>query len=411
MNSIAAPTHEPRLAASASSRRKYFYPVIISLLMTAVLQPGWPPAPARAGTAKIIISPLLVVNPRWDSNYYKSDTGEQAAMILLVQPGLDLQAETEKSSLSLHYTLDSYTYSGLDQNLDFIGHTFDLAAETRTKSENLTARLRDTFFKSRDPASLDLVNNSVSKEEFNLNSFAPEVLYRYGLSSFRLGYTNVLLDYDNVAKEDSVENRGTFEWKYELDKINAVGLNYQYWRRDYGLTTSDYRSSQLKAVYTHTGKSFTIDLGAGRQNRSFDASNLAARDSFSWNVAVDWRSPERTMVELRLDGKENDLGPGNSYYQATKLSLRADHAVSDEFTVGFAGSFQRSDYELSTRVDDTFAVEGAVGYKLTRWLAVAVVAGHESRDSNLAGAGYINNYGLLMFRFVYPVGSGRSGGA
>ena len=161
-------------------------------------------APAAAQN-KISITPLLILNTKLENNYFKTPVKEEEVTTFLVRPGMEATFKTEKSHASLYYTLDSYTYSGLEQDLDFIGHDFRFDAGTRTISEKLQLKFKDTYKRARYTHELDYLTNSVSRDEFGINRFMPYVLYQLGNASIGLEYENVMINYasDAVLGEDS----------------------------------------------------------------------------------------------------------------------------------------------------------------------------------------------------------------
>ena len=353
------------------------------------------------------ITPLLILEAQYDSNFYKTPIDETGVWTYVVRPGLEAEIETERSYASVYYTLDAYNYSGLVDDLDFIGHTFKLATGTRSRSDMLHVNLKDTYNRTRDPAELEYLDNTVDINEYNINRFDPEVIYTFGRSDFRLAYGNVWIDYvESGGGEDSVENRGTAGWKYRLDPANALGLNYQYWKTDYDGPSSDYDSQQAKAVYERQGKRLKLEVGAGWQGRKFDDASLDDISKFVWDFTLQTKGLQKTELVFRADSNVNNWSSGSGYYDATKLALTVNYDFGADLQGRLYGSYQKSDYEYTDRDDDTWTLEAALSYTLTRWLAVSGAVGTENRDSNLAVAEYDNVYGLAMLSFVYPIGTG-----
>jgi len=362
---------------------------------------------AAADQARKSITPLFMVNVQSESNFYKSPSFEMDAWTTVVQPGLEAEIETERSYASVFYTLDAYYYSGLDEDLDFVGHTFKLATGTRSRSDYLHLNLRDTFYRTRDPAELDYLNNSVRTDEYSINRFDPEVLYDFGRASVRLAYGNVWIAFkDSLSGEDSVENRGIAEWKYRFDRANALGLNYQYWKVDYDGPSSDYDSQQAKVVYERQGKKLLLQAGAGWQGRKFDEDTLDDISNFAWDFMLRTKGLQKTELIFRADGNLNSWSVGSGYYNATKLALTINRDFVADLQGRLYGSYQKSDYEFIDRDDDTWALEGSLAYTVTRWMAVSGAVGTENRDSSLDGADYDNVYGFAMISFIYPIGTG-----
>jgi len=353
------------------------------------------------------ITPLLKLISQYDSNFFKTPDNEDDAWTYIVQPGIEAGIETERSHASLYYTLDAYYYSGLDQDLDYVGHTFRLDTGTRSRSDKLHVNLRDTFRRTRDPAELDYLNNALNTEKFSINRFEPEFLYNFGRSDLRLAYGNVWVDYQGSDSGlDSVENRGTAELKFRFNRANALGLNFQYWNTDYDSPGVDSDSQQGKIVYARQNKKFLLEAGAGWQNRSFDMNSLDDSNLFVWDVKLQSQGLKDTGLTFRVDHSLNDQSGDGHFYKATKLAVNADYDFSTDLQGRFYGAYQNSEYEFTHRDDDAWYFEASLAYVLTRWLTVSGAVGTETRDSNVDAAEYDNVYGLAMFTFVYPIGTG-----
>ena len=75
--------------------------------------------------------------------------------------------------------------------------------------------------------------------------------------------------------------------------------------------------------------------------------------------------------------------------------------------------FQESDYKTTTgltpsgitaiREDDSYNLEGSLGYIYNEYFLFKVAAGYEDRDSNLAGTDYDNRYLMATINFSYDL--------
>ena len=383
-----------------------YWRIILASLITLGAIGSWV-TDAPADSVRKSITPHLILNAQYDSNFYKTPNDEEGVWTYSIQPGIEAEIETEKSYASLYYTLDGYSYGSLDENLDYIGHTFKFDTGTRTRSDKLHFYLRDTFYRTRDPAKQDYLNDYVSTYEYSINRFSPEATYDFGRSIFRIAYDNVLLNYtDADTGTDSTGNRGTAEWKYRLDRANALGLNYQYGSVNYDGPESDYTSQQAKVVFDRQGKMLLLEAGGGWQSRKFDDPLLEDISNFVWNLMLQTKGLKKTSLTFSADGNLNYWDSGSGYYDATKLTLTADRNFAADFRGGLYCSYQKSAYETSDRDDNTWNLEGSLGYTVTRWLAVAGALGLETRSSNLDAAEYDDVYGIVTLSLIYPIGTG-----
>lgn len=386
----------------------------IGAIALALLVSGIWTTESQADTTRKSITPILNASAQYDSNFFKTDINEEKVYTFLVQPGIEAAIETERSHLSLYYTLDAYYYDDdLVADLDFIGHTLRFDAGTSSRSERLKFGLKNDFNRSRNPDYRDYLTNSVSRAEYGINRFKPDVEYLFGNTVLGLAYQNVQIKYENtdfILNEDSTQNWGIGDIKYNLDMRNALGVKGEYWEMDYDRQTIDYDSFQALATYSRRGSIFTLDAGAGYQKRKFDKT-LNDIGLFVWQIALGGTlggTKEGSSFSLRADSNLNVDGAANQYYTTTKLALKIEHSLKhSDLRLGLKGTIRNNDYEFTDRDDDTWGIEGSFEYPLSGWMSIFCSAGYEERDSNRILQDYDNGYGLVMFKFSKPIGSGR----
>lgn len=375
------------------------------------------------GVDKFNLKPKLAAKWQTDSNFYKAEATKREVYTYLVQPGLEFGYETAKSLISLGYTLDAHYYEDQDdvpageteaKEDDFVGHT--LAFQARTKPfDRLTLGLDNSFYKTRDPAQSDVLSNSVARDKYSINRLTPLIFYDFeNRFSIGLRYRNTETDYDLSTSEDYSEHRGMIDLIYNFSRTASLGLQYQKWDMDYDLTTSDYTSDKVMLILKKQFKNFSFEAGGGYHERDFDDAALESYDSGSYRVAVLWRNvPEnpRSTFSIIAEMDYNDAGAGDSYYKAHKVTLNAGHIFLEKVKVDISGSYQNSDYQRTTgttpvgttelRDDDTYTINGSIGYLLTDMLTFSVGSGYEDRDSNISGKSYDNTSIWARLDFAY----------
>ena len=338
--------------------RKYilFFLITASLIL-------YPLICLAEGEGRIIIKPLLSTSWEMHSNFYKAENNEKEVYAYVLQPGVDLGYQTAKSSVFLHYTLNSYWYDDRDQLLpgetaaseeNYVGHTAVLKAESRP-FDRLGLKLEDYFTKTRDPGQSDRFSDSIDRQEYWINRLTPSVLYAFGDKfTASLGYRNTITKYDQNLKEGSTENRGIFDLIYNFTPKRSLDLNYQYWQRGYDETTSTYTANQAMLIYRHQFNLLTLEAGAGYQSRDFDAPALSDISTLCYLVGIRWQNPPapeaepKTSFMASVDQNFSDSGIGDSYFKATRFTIGAGHIFLEKIPVGINGSYQRSDYETTT---------------------------------------------------------------
>lgn len=387
-----------------------------------------------SGTAlaieKFNIKPKISASWKVDSNFFKSEINEREVYTYLLQPGIDLGFETAKSLLSLSYTLNNYNYDDQDRpslgqepadKEDYTGHRARFKG-TYKPVDRLLLGLEDFYDRTRDPAESDRFSNSISREKYSVNQVLPWISYEFGPKlSAGLKYRYKEKDYDDVINEDSKENRVIFNLIYNLKPKTLLNLEYQTWKMDYNLITSDYNSDQIKLIFMKQFNYFSFEAGGGYQNRSFDDNAIKDIDLFTYRIAIMGQNPPapnmspKSYITLAAEQNFNDLGEGQQYFKARRLTLKAGHIFMEKIIASAEGYYQNSDYETTTGVTPSGAIElredkiynlsGSLGYKFTDWLTFSLTTGYEDRNSNLAGFDYGNRYYMVKVDFSYNPGS------
>jgi hypothetical protein len=369
---------------------------------------------------RLVLKPHIQADWQIDNNFGKTETEEKTVHTYTVQPGLDFGYTTDKTLMTLDYTLKRFMYDDKDENIinqrdadeyDYTGHNAVFRFKTMP-TQRLELGLDNTFMKTRDPAASDANDNSIDRYKYNLNRFAPRVVYNFGEKfNVALKYTNLLTDYsddDLNEGEDSVENRGGLTWSYNLTPKTSFNLDYQIWKRDYDKNTSDYTSNQLMLNVKRQVNYLTFGVGMGIHNRDFDK-NVASGDidDFVWKVSVlgqnppDARSIPKHSIYLSIGSNLNDSGSGDTYYESMRLDARLTYLAMERLNCILSGYFQNSDYETSSREDDRWLISLGADYLINPFFTVGLSGGYEERDSNFPGKDFDNQYLMLKAKFNY----------
>ena len=191
-------------------------------------------------------------------------------------------------------------------------------------------------------------------------------------------------------------------------------MEYQYWTAEYDRTSSDYDSQQGKLILRHKFNILEIEGGVGYHSRDFDQPALSDMDEPAYHLAVKGDTG-KTTFSLKSEWNMNDAGAGDSYYMAHRISADVGHTFLEKLPVAIGGYWQNSDYEHTygltpggvseLRDEDTFNINGSVGYLVFDWLTVSVETGYEERDSNHAGRDYDNSWVMGLVKMEYEIGA------
>lgn len=377
---------------------------------------------SQAFAQHLVVKPHIQGDWQYDSNFHKAENKEKTVHTYTVQPGLDFGYTTDKTRMTLDYTLKRFMYDDKDKNMigqrnaddyDYTGHNADFRFITQP-TQRIELGLDNTFMKTRDSAAAYDNDNSIERHKYTLNRFSPRILYRFG-EKFSLGlkYTNLLTDYSDDGPgqgEDSVENRGGLTWTYNLTPRTSLDLDYQIWERDYDKNSSDYTSNQVMVNAKHQVNYLTFGAGVGYHNRDFDKDVTSGDiDKFVWKMSVlgqnppDARSIPKHSIYLALGSNLNDSGTGDSYYESIRLDARLTYLAMERLNCILSGFYQNSDYETSSRDDDRWLVSLGADYLINPFFTIGLSGGYEERDSNYAGKSFDNHYVMLKANFNYDL--------
>ncbi|MEZ4528234.1 MAG: hypothetical protein R2941_20165 [Desulfobacterales bacterium] len=375
---------------------------------------------AEGPGGRLRIAPKISASSRYDSNFYKTAENERDVFTWLVQPGIEMEYYTAKSSITLGYSLDAYFYQDADDvsagekdadEDDYLGHTFNLNVRT-TPVSKLTLELDDVFYKTREDSKADRFANDINRDKYYINRLTPGVYYRW---NERLGtgvkYRNTITEYSrDTTDEDSVEHRGIFDFTYYLSSLSSLTLNYQIWDRNYDVDISDYTSNQAELVYRRQAKYLGFEAGAGYHHRTFDDDSRDSTDTLHYHLGLSAQMAKSTG-EIVFEENYNDAVNPDDFYKARRINLHFGHVFGQYLHAGASGFYQMNEYEdwrqyrggTEDRSDDLYGLSANIAYKFAQWLAVGLEGGFQERDSNLGEYDYDNQYILLRLDSVYDM--------
>jgi len=368
---------------------------------------------------KIVIQPKIHNGFEYNSNFWKSDDNEVSVHTYYIKPGLVFGYETPKTAVHLDTTVNSYWYNDQEtppanvrdaSDDNFIGTTTKFDADHQI-TDRINIGVTDELYVTRDPARSDGNSNSTNRDKYTINYFEPNVYYEFSEKfGFLVKYRNTVTDYEKNL-EDSDENRGIFDLYYNLNRRSSVYLDYSVWKRTFDQDSSDYTSNFVSLNYENQFRYFTVQGGAGYHHRSFSDSEEDDLDIFPWNINITGQDPDttrkttRSYLSLDVGQRVNDDGSGNQYFTASYIRFEGAYKFLRKFEALVSADFQNSDYENSSRDEDTYRFSGGIGYQVLDYLTLGIEGGVENRDSNISGNDYDDTFVLLTLNFDYDLGS------
>lgn len=377
---------------------------------------------ARAD-GRIVIDPRVHSAVEYTTNFWKAENDEVGVYTYSIKPGVVLGYETPKTKADADLSVDAYWYDDQDtpppgirdsSDDDYVGFTGSLAVSNQL-FDRLKIGAQDSLMLTRDPASADVFNDSVTREKYTINRFNPNIYYDFGNKfGLEMRYGNTYTDYtEDLGGEDSVEHRGTLNLNYNLNRTSSIYVNYQVWNRDYDVATSAYTSNKVTLNYAHAFNFLTFIGGAGYHNRSFDVAANDDIDMFTWNLSV--KGEEKVTGERKSRYKMvaavgqdlNDAGAGEQYFIVTHARIEGNYLFMGKLGAGARLEYQNSEYQNDpeNREDDLVTAAGKLSYDILDYLTFGVEGGVKQRNSNIVGRDYDDNFVMATLDFDYSFGS------
>lgn len=361
------------------------------------------------------VSAGLSADWKSDSNFYRDNINPKEVYTYTVSPNFSVSKETANLKFLLDYALDANFYRDQDSlavgereadDKDYLGHNVNGKILFKP-IEDLDLGLDVAYAKTLDPKQSDSLSHSTDDDEYDLMRVSPIFGYRFGREgrfSYNMRYRNSNLRYANGAQEGSEEHRGIFELGYELTAATSVGVEYQVAKMDYAQATSDYLENQIKAVVGYEIGFFSLEFGAGVNERDLENSSEEDIDTGVYHLKLAMEGSQ-AKIALGSEYNFNNRGPGSQYYTAHKVTLDMEYIYAERLPLALGGYYQESDYEnlqvftnaagtQAIRKDYLYDIHGSVGYKLTDWITFNVKAGYEDKRTNALAGDYDNTYVL-----------------
>ena len=358
--------------------------------------------PDQHYSGKIIFKPSVETSYTYDTNYYLDAFQEVAAHSYVVKPGFEFGYATPKSSVILDYYLSANEYQG-DYKInddDYIGHDLLFSAQTQA-TDHLLLKIEDEYVKSRVGGVLVPLGNDINREKYQSNYVTPSVFFAVN-DTWGVGaqYEYSVLDYAENANEGSDGHRGVFNLEYNLNSISKFNLEYSVWSRKFDLDTPTYVSNQLTLSYEKKYRLFSIIVGGGYHDRSFEDLSKDDFGTYVWDLILVGEK-SKTDYSFRFYRNYNDFGEGQNYYEGIGVYGEVGHLFYEKFDLTVSADLSNRDYENSGRDDDRLAVTLSLDYLFSDRFSVGIESAYQERDSNIEDYDYENKYIMINAKFDF----------
>jgi hypothetical protein len=367
--------------------------------------------PSASMAQGLILTPRLLVEEEYSDNWRRSEEDEEEFWVTRIWAGFNLGygAYTGgRLSVNLDVSLGPQFHYSPDNDADassqdYVGGNASLALAYRA-TPKVTTSLVNTFTLTREPAGTDQFSDSTDRELYWRNQLTPSIRYDMAEKGYiTLSYlSDVLLWVSNTdeGQEDSTSHGGDAKLVYFLNSRNHLGLNGNITRRSYDGPNSNYYDYSGRLSFWHEFNSYFSGRGSvGWKYRDYDGDDLDNQTKVVFDAGLTGKT-DRTMLDLSVIRDLVSFTTDDEYFTATRVNLFLQRRFLETIRPYVAGYYQYSDYQNSTREDDTYSVDVGCGYRFFRRLVeFSVEYGYRERDSNEPGRDYEEN--RVFFRLSF----------
>ncbi len=413
----------------------------------------WSPGQVQAEFEEVLskIHPYLTVQEEYTDNLYLSSANTKEDWITTVYPGIRISTLPEKTGgptgipdpwgIDFNYRMGLVFYAN-NEDLNYISHQGTLNTWYNV-GPKLGLRLREYFIRSQEPLERSyaadaqpnqyILGTQRDRSIYYRNVVEPGITYKYGKEdSLDFLYRNNIYRTENPTGEDSQENSvntrlthwfnirngifleygltlgeferspdfighsGTARYTYRFNPRTSVFAEHTYQHRDFESPGIDYDVYRPSLGIEHA---FTPQT-RGRLKAGYFwqiPERGSSTNGFSYDVSLT-HLEERISYSLSLQG-----GPEEDYFTAQNLgftkSNRATGLITylpvQRMTLTLSATGGRAEYENSDRKDWLWEIGGGASYQLLKWLSLSLNILHRELDSNVDGANYRENRGIL----------------
>jgi len=186
---------------------------------------------------------------------------------------------------------------------------------------------------------------------------------------------------------------------YELTpKLDATaGFRYRQTDVSEGFDADDYfYNVGLTGALT---EKFSTNFKVGYQTRDFTG-DRGSEGTMTLLSASTFDMTERTTLKFTLDRDFATGGQGSSI-ERSRAAATLFYLITPRISADITGSYILSDYEASTREDDTYLVRLGSSYLINELLSLNAFYTYRDNSSNLNGASYTENLVQVGANFRY----------
>lgn len=370
-------------------------------------RPDYDPLGIRAGS--FLVFPELGIEGGYDTNVYASNDDEQDDFFATVRPAVEARSDWSRHALNVGFGAEAAQYAQEDDN-NYEDFYFDTTGRLDiTRADSLSGALEfDRLHEDRE-------SPEDEGEGTEITSFYQPVArltYRHNFARFytQVGADLTRFDYEDsgdVNEDDRDRNqyRGLLRVGYEISPRIETFVLGTYDIRRYDETPNDQGINRDSEGYTGRaglGVDFTGILfgeaSVGYTQRDYEDDDSVG--GLSGSAGLTWNVTQLTSILLNAESEIRETTVTFEDDEATarldsRIGLDVTHELLRNVLLNANTSYTRSDFEGTSRVDDTYEVGGGVTYLLNRNLSLEATYRYSNRQSDESDSEFARNIVLL----------------
>ncbi|WP_159650861.1 outer membrane beta-barrel protein [Vibrio atypicus] len=377
----------------------------------------------------------LKVLPVFNSGYeyndnigrYSNDANPESSSLIILEPGVALQAERGESKYQVLYQLSSGNY--LDSRDDnYIDHRFATENFISLNRRNSLSINYAFLYQHEERGTGILAGDNFSTAangpvEFSVHKAS--LTHTYGSdnatgrieSSLRIEDKNYQ-NYRNIKDPEFAPYSTKFKDYFEF----GAGMAFYYRampatrllaevdinNRDYKYDGIDTTTSQdsvdrfflTGATWDITGKT-TGKLRLGLQSKSYTEANRVDFNGFSWDLDLEWKPLSYSTVLVSAAQRAKDPEQGSNYVDERSFDTNWKHYWMSNLFTDVSFLYVKDDYSESTRVEDFYRLGLGLGYEIRDFVELSTGWRMENNDSSIDENKYNQNVYYVSANLIF----------
>ena len=396
-------------------RLSYFTAVTLLLLfciiknaMATNLNP-YEPLGMRKGS--YILSPQINILNEYDSNIYRTESGEKSDHILRIKPSLNLSSNWSRHAIDLSARGDIQFYSdhSSENRQDYF---IDLSGRLDVLRDSFATT---KFYNSKNTESRGDIESVGQKDPVEYYLTGGFLGYEHKFNRFRVNASNDIkhYDYDNgksVTTGETINNndRDRYQNTSELRFGYEINPNFEaFVRGSYSIIDYDKKFDMNGFKRSSTGWDSTAgirlnftgkligDIQIGYMSREYDDSTLETIDGLSGGLGLKWFATGLTTITTKVDTHIQETTQiGQSGYISTNAGININHELLRNVLLNANFKYTNKDYQDSggtgstSREEDIYRLGFKAKYLFNRNFCLIGSYQYQDRDTNIHNDDY-----------------------